>query len=188
MTGLSLEGAARLAGEPVSASAVADAPLAYPFKRRASGTAAFPSGQRVLLLRVVGCLPLSGEVTGHENAGGQASHKPRGRKPREGPMWLSGLTDYGDLTVLRWSNTDEPAWNRAAMVRGMLGGRDAMLNVRVAWAQKTQGFQGLAKPSLIRSGYPKAATEWVHRPMPVVMQRLVLEVARGSVADAGGRR
>lgn len=53
-------------------------------------------------------------------------------------MWPSGLADYGDFAVRHGSNTDEPVWNRVVMVRGFGGGRDVMLNERVAWAQKVR--------------------------------------------------
>lgn len=43
---------------------------------------------RVLLLRVVRCLPIRAGSSGSGEADGQALEKPRGRKPRGEPGWL----------------------------------------------------------------------------------------------------
>jgi hypothetical protein len=53
--------------------------------------------ERPQVLRVVGCLPLGQDGRGTTILRGQASYKPQGRKPRNGPVrfaqqrWLWGL-------------------------------------------------------------------------------------------------
>lgn len=50
-----------------------------------------------LMLRVVRCLPLPAALSGTANLTGQASDKPRGRKPRGAPPHSEQATAYGDL-------------------------------------------------------------------------------------------
>ena len=50
------------------------------------------------MLRVVRCLPYREEGQAVTTACGQASHKPRGRKPRDAARWFGLGVAYGDLT------------------------------------------------------------------------------------------
>jgi hypothetical protein len=68
----------------------------------------------LLTLRVVGHLPGRAEPSELGGAGGQASDKPRGRKPREELAGFNEAASYGDWSAVFVRVARNNRWTRAA--------------------------------------------------------------------------